>query len=329
MTDPQHTKAALVQILGNGLKTQEPLSRYTTFKIGGPADYFYTATTAEHLASAVLAAHRLDVPFFVLGGGSNILVGDKGFRGLVIKNAATNVRVKGIKSAKKDGVTRKVVYVEAESGVPVNKLVRFTVDEGLSGVHMHLGLPGTVGGAVYMNSKWMKPEGYIGDAVYQVHLISKDGEEKVVPRSYFHFAYDTSVLQKTKEVVLSVVFELVSSDRDALWKTANESIAYRRESQPQGVFSAGCTFRNLSHAEALVHATPEHIVSVGYLLDYAGMKGETAGDAAISQDHANFIINRGKAKASDVVKLIDLARERVSEKFGVTLTEEIERVGEF
>lgn len=315
--------------LGQKLKMEEPMSQHTTFKIGGPAQYFYVASTTQELIQAVLTARELDVPVFILGGGSNILVGDKGIRGLVIRNATKYIRIKGIKYNKTGNTSKRVVFVEADSGVSVNALVRFTVDEGLSGLHMHLGLPGTVGGAIYMNSKWTKPEGYIGDAVYQVRLIDRNGEEVIVPQSYFRFAYDTSKLQETKEVVLSVVFSVSSADRDQLWNVANESIGYRRASQPQGVFSAGCTFRNLSPSDAVVFSTPSHTTSAGYLLDHAGLKGVSVGDAYISTDHANFIINKGRATASDVVKLIEIAREKVHTRFGVRLTEEIERIGDF
>ncbi len=319
----------LQEALGNRVKADEPLARYTTFKIGGPADYFYEAKTSDECAAAVAIARKLNLPVFILGGGSNILIGDKGIRGMVIRNLSTHIGIKGVKSALIGEDRKKVVYVEADAGVPVNKLVRFTVDEGLSGLHMHLGLPGSVGGALYMNSKWTRPEGYIGDVVYQARLVTGEGEDIVVPQSYFHFAYDTSVLQSTKDTVISVVFALVAADKDELWKIATESITYRRETQPQGVSSAGCTFRNLSKAEALTLSTPNLTTSAGYLLDHAGLKNESVGDAYISPVHANFIINRGKATAADVVKLIDLCRERVLKRFGVRLAEEIQRVGEF
>ncbi len=322
--------ASLKEVLGDRLKTDEPLSRFTTFKIGGPADFFYEAKTADELARAVSLGRTLNLPVFILGGGSNILIGDKGIRGLVIRNLSMHIGIKGVKAVTHSGgEQRKLVFVEADAGVPINKLVRFTVDEGLSGLHMHLGLPGSVGGALYMNSKWTRPEGYVGDAVYQVRLVTKEGEDRIVPQSYFHFAYDTSALQRTKDVVISVVFALSADDRDRLWKIATESIMYRRETQPQGVLSAGCTFRNLSRAEALTLGTPNLTTSAGYLVDHAGLKGASEGDAYISPVHANFIINRGKAKAEDVVKLIELARSQVLKQFGVRLTEEIERVGEF
>ena len=194
---------------------------------------------------------------------------------------------------------------------------------------MHLGLPGSVGGALYMNSKWTHPNGYVGDCVYQARIVTKTGEEKIVPQSYFHFAYDTSSLQTTDDIVISVVFALTAYDKDRLWAIANESIAHRKNTQPQGVFTAGCTFRNLSQSEAILASTPDGTMSAGRLLDHVGLKGTVVGGAMISPQHANFIVNTGKATAKDVIELIEIARAKVKEQFGITLTEEIERIGEF
>ncbi len=319
----------LKKIFGDRLKENEPLGRYTTFKVGGPADFFYEARTADEFALAVKTARLHNIPLFILGGGTNIVIGDKGIRGLVVRNLTSQIMIKGMKGGQVGKVRTGTVYVEAESGVPINKLVRFSVEEGLAGLEMQLGLPGSVGGAVYMNSKWTHPEGYVGDAVYQVRLITPSGEEKIVPQSYFHFAYDSSVIQQTGETVISVVFALTAGDKDALWAIANESIAYRRQTQPQGVLSAGCTFKNLSKAEAMAAASPNNTTSAGYLVDHAGLKGVQIGGAQISTVHANFIINVAKATAADVVELIELARTKVKEQFGITLIEEIQRVGEF
>lgn len=306
-------------------KRNEPLARYTTFKIGGPADYFYEAKTREDLVAAIQMARREHIPLFILGGGTNILIGDKGIRGLVVKNSTQAIIIRGMKGS----MAKKIVFVEADSGVPMNKLVRFTLEEGLSGLEMQLGLPGSVGGAVYMNSKWTKPEGYVGDPVCQATIVTPSGDVTTVPREYFKFAYDYSAIQKSGDIVVSVTFQLITGNKEQLWQVANSSIAYRRETQPQGVFSAGCTFKNISKAQALAHATPSLTTSAGFLVDHAGLKGERVGDAQISPVHANFIINLGNATASQVVELIERARSTVKEKFGVELEEEIQRIGEF
>lgn len=306
-----------------------PLAPFTTFKIGGPADLFYDARTVDELACAIGEARALGVSITVLGGGSNLLIGDKGIRGLVIKNSTSNITIRGAKGTLVAGNSQRVVYVEADSGVVMNKLVRFACDEGLAGLEMHLGLPGSVGGAIYMNSKWTHPEGYVGDVVYQAEILDTLNVRRVVPRSYFQFGYDHSSIQKARDIVLRVVFALKQSEKKYLWDIANSSIAYRRETQPQGVKSPGCTFRNITKAQAFVASVPEGTTSAGFLLDHAGVKKLRVGDAEVSSVHANFIVNRGKATASDVVQLIDRAKEQVKRQFGVTLEEEIVRLGEF
>lgn len=319
----------LKTILGVRLRENEPMDRHTTLKVGGPADLFYEAKTTDELLTSIGAARNLSLPVRIVGGGSNILVGDKGIRGLVIKNATSVIAMKGMKGSLSRGMPRRRVFVAADSGVVMNQLVRFTIEEGLAGLEMQLGLPGTVGGAVFMNSKWTNPEGYVGDAVYQANILTPKGEQLIVPRSYFHFGYDQSIIQKTHDVVLRVVFALTSQPKDQLWRVANASIAYRRESQPHGVLSPGCTFRNISKAQAYAIPTPNHTTSAGFLIDHAGLKGMSVGDAEISPVHANFIINRGHATASDVVQLIERARDQVKKQFGIELVEEIVRVGEF
>lgn len=319
----------LKKILGARIKENEPLARYTTFKIGGPADLFYDAKTTEELVEAMRAARKAQVPLFILGGGTNILVGDRGIRGLVIKNSTNRIAIAGAKGKFESGENKGTVFVEADSGVIMNKLVRFTIEEGLSGLEMQLGLPGTVGGAMYMNSKWTKPDGYVGDSVYQATILTYSGEVQVVPRSYFQFGYDKSILQESADIVLRVVFALKRESKEKLWEIANSVMAYRRETQPQGVFSPGCTFRNIASSDAISIPTPNHTTSAGFLVDHAGLKGRRVGETQISPIHANFIINLGKAKASDVVKLIEIARDEVKKQYGVTLREEIVRVGEF
>ncbi len=324
-----NTFLELQKVLGERVREQIKLAPYTTFKVGGPADFFYDAKTTEELVAAIGLGRTLGIPVFVLGGGTNILIGDGGIRGLVVKNNTGAITIRGAKGSLQAGQHTGQVFVEADSGVFINKLVRFTVEEGLSGLEMQLGLPGTVGGAVYMNSKWTHPVGYVGDVVYQAEILTPTGERKHVPKSYFQFAYDTSSIQKTGDIVLRVVFALASDTKERLWKISNESMAYRRETQPQGVFSPGCTFRNISQAEALSIPTPNNTTSAGFLVDHAGCKGDVIGDAQISPIHANFIVNRGKATAFDVIQLIERARQRVKQQFGVTLEEEIVRVGEF
>lgn len=287
------------------------LAPYTTFKIGGAADYFFEARTKEELIQAIEVAVSRNLPYFILGGGSNILVGDKGFRGVVIKNATSKISLKGIKG---------LVYMEAESGVNFNQFVRFTIEEGLGGLEMHLGLPGTVGGAVAMNSKWLNPPAYIRDRVHQIEVYSPDVGRRVV---------SSSKIQPAKEIILSAVFSLKQEDKTLLWERANQSISYRRESQPQGIFSAGCTFRNLTAAQALSTIVPNQSRSTGFLIETLGLKGKLCHQAQISPVHANFILNLGRATAQDVLTLINTIKLAAKEKYNLELEEEIVKVGEF
>ena len=325
----KNTEDKLIAAFGNRIRRGELLARFTTFKIGGPADLFYEASTADEMVSVVRQARDMSLPVTVIGGGSNILIADRGIRGLVVKNSTGRIALAGIRGTVREGSAKRHVYVEADSGVIMNKLVRFTIEAGLSGLEMQLGLPGTVGGAIYMNSKWTHPEGYVGDPVYQATILTGSNDVRVVPRSYFQFGYDSSVIQKTGDIVLTVVFKLRSADKGMLWETANGSIAYRRESQPQGVQSSGCIFRNIDKSRAIALSTPNLTTSAGFLLDHAGMKGARVGDAHVSDVHANFMINTGRARASDMVELIERARTAVKQKFGVVLQEEIVRMGEF
>ena len=182
---------------------------------------------------------------------------------------------------------------------------------GYEGLEYHVGLPGTVGGALYMNSKWTMPLNYVGDALLSAQLLDKNGEEKKVTRSYFDFAYDTSVLQKSNEIVLEAVFKLKNSDPVATKKHAEFAMSYRRQTQPFGIFTSGCFFRNIDGGSA------------GKLIDQAGLKNLRVGKFHVSDKHANFIINDGGGKPADLKKLLKLVKNKVKEKFGVRLEEEV------
>ncbi len=308
----------LQETFGEKIREHVILAPYTTFNIGGPADYFFEARTCDDLAQAVILARELHLPFFILGGGSNILIGDKGFRGMVIRNSTRNITMKGAKGVISRGIKTGSVYVEADSGVPFNLLVRFTIDEGLQGLEMHLGLPGSVGGAVFMNSKWMSPPSYVGDVVCQARILTPINEIHTVAKNSFR-----------GNILLSVVFELHHEDKNILWDRANKSIVYRKNTQPQGAKTAGCIFKNITAADAITSQTPNHVTSSGYLIEHAGCKDIAVGGAKVSSIHANFIVNTGNATAWDVLQLITIMSERVQKQFGVTMKEEVIRIGEF
>ncbi len=303
------------------------MSAHTTFKLGGPAEYYFAAETIEDLVNAVTAANAVGISLFIFGGGSNIIVADKGIKGLVVKN---NCRRFGIISMigkiknQKIDVNKALVY--AEGGVIMNQLVRYTIEQGFSGLEYQLGLPGTVGAGVFLNSNFPKKSAFVGDAVYKVKLITREGQIREEERGYFRFAYDKSILQETGEIVLSVIFRLTPEDKKVLWEKGMEALQYRNETQPKGA-SAGCTFRNIGILAAMQIPTPGRTTSAGYLIDKAGLKGKRIGEAMISDKHANFILNMGNARSSDVVALVDLMKTEVRKKFGVDLTMEVYKVG--
>lgn len=309
------------------MRVDEPMSAHTTFKIGGPAQYYLDVATIDDLVKAVAAAKKLNLSVFIFGGGSNVIVADSGIRGLVIKNNCRRFEMASMTGKIKNrqvNVDRALVY--AESGVIMNQLVRFTIDQGLSGLEYQLGLPGTVGGAVYMNSNFPKKDAYVGDSLYRAKLLAKDGTIHEVDNSYFHFAYDKSILQETGEILLSAVFRLDKEDKKLLWERGTEALKYRDSTQPKGA-SAGCTFRNISIVDAVAIPTPQRITSAGYLIDKAGLKGKRIGDAMISTMHANFILNMGQARAQDVLTLVELIKSEVNKKFRAPLHLEVKTVG--
>lgn len=310
------------------------LAKHTYFKLGGSADLFVIATSTEELVKLVQAAHKLAIPYLVLGGGSNILVTDAGYRGLVIKNRSSQIKLKGFTGQVKkredmsgsSGVDLKEVIVQADSGVPANRLIRYTLDEGLAGLEDFLGLPGTVGGAIYNNSHHL--EKLIGDLVVEVTAINREGEVITLKRGELKFAYDYSVFHESKDTILTASFQLKQGNKDELWARANAAVKRRAATQPLGKPSSGCIFQNISVADAMRLGTPNHTKSVGYLIDKAGLKGMRVGGASVSEVHANFIVNDGTASSSDVLELVEQIKAKIKAKYGVDLKLEIMLVGQ-
>ncbi len=306
------------------------LAQFSSFKIGGPADLLFKIQNTDELIKAVNCAKRLNIDYFIIGGGTNLLISDSGFRGLVIKNDSNRIKIVGLKGGnnKTDkSLKMKSIYLEADSGVGTNRLVRFSLDQGFSGLEAFLGQPGTVGGAIYINAHNMKMQKFIGDCVFSVKLLDSDGNIKDADNNYMKFGYDMSILQKTKETVISCIFKLNFGVKEALWKIGQLASDYRRDSQPVGYYSSGCTFRNISQSDAVRLATPNYTRSAGYLLDAVGLRGKKIGNVMFSEKHANFIVHRGEVKALDVIKLINLAKDLVKKKFKIDLHEEIVLLG--
>jgi len=290
-----------------------PLAALTTFRIGGPADWYVVVRSESELLGVLEAAGDTDVPVTVLGGGSNVLVADAGVRGAVVRLA-----LRAITSVAPD-------RVRADAGVTMNGLVRWTVGRGLAGLEAWAGTPGTVGGAIYGNAHWGGRN--IGDLVVATMLVSPRGERVAVAASEMGFAYDTSRLQTTRELLLWAEFRVSAGEPDELRRTARHSLAYRKRTQPLAEASAGCVFQNPDPSRDPVPAGLPP--SAGALVDRAGLKGYRIGGAVISSIHANFIVNDGTATADDVRRVIETARTAVRDTFGVELRDEVVFLGAF
>ena len=304
---------ALTAAFGDRARRDAPLAPLTTFKVGGSADWLIDITTEAELRTALEIAAGAGVPVTILGGGSNVLVSDAGVRGLVLR-----VRPMEVSQTAPD-------RVRADAGLTMNGLVRWTIGRGLAGLEAWAGTPGTVGGAIYGNAHYGGRN--IGDLVASVRLITPAGEPRTVPSSEMEFAYDTSRLQRTREVLLWAEFIVGPGEPAALRLVSRESLAHRKNTQPLQTPSAGCIFQNPDRAR---DGVPEDIpASAGALVDRAGLKGSRSGAAKVSDTHANFIVNEGGASAADIRALIERCKREVREQFGVALREEIVYLGEF
>lgn len=315
------------------VRNAELLSKHTYFKIGGPAKLFFEAKSTDDLKLAVETAVENNYPFVVLGSGANVLVSDKGFDGLVIRNLATGIKLVGIKGIyTKQGQGIKNALVWAASGTLMNQLARFTLDQGLEGLEFLLSVPGTVGGGTKINAHFEVEKGeFLGSRLTSATLIDpKTAKVKTVDGKYFNFSYDASKIQETAEIVLEAIFRLdVSQNKEKLWQKAMDNVRRRNEEQPVGIACSGCVFRNIRDEDAKRLATPNLTTSAGYIIESLNLKGTKVGDAEISDHHANFIINRGNAAAEDVLKLINLVKEKAKNTYGLDLVEEIFFIGNF
>ncbi len=306
----------LLQRLTNQLpnlkvERHKDISNFLTLRTKTYAEAYIEAQSREDLIQIVKFTHEHTVPFLLLGGGSNIAVTKDVISGIVVKNFYMRTEIVEDKPEYSD-----LLY---SSGYPISRVVLETVRQGLSGFEYQLGLPGTVGGALYMNSKWTKPVSYCGDSLLFANTISLKGVEYKRDRNYFQFGYDYSIIQKTKEVVLEAVFRLKKKDKDLLKRHSDEALAYRKKTQPFGVATSGCFFQNITPQDS--RDDPE--ASAGYYIDQAGLKNTKIGNFIVSDKHANFIINQGEGKPEDLLKLIKIIKETVSVKFGVQLKEEV------
>lgn len=288
------------------MKFNEPLAKYCTFQIGGPADYFYQLKNMEILPFIVQFCHTNKIPLFIFGSGSNILFDDKGFRGLVVKIEANKISF----DLKKKRVT-------ADAGVLISKLINESINKGFSGLEKWIGLPGTVGGAVRGNAgcNGLEAKDFL---VYATLMDQTTGDVHEANTKYFHFEYRHSKVKETQEIVLNATFQLKTrkvSEEDQK-EMMNKLRQTRAQKQPFGL-TTGSFFKN-----------PSPDKPAGMLIEEAGLKGKMVGKAQISDKHANFFLNKGGATAKDIIDLMKLAKKTVKSKFGITLEEEVQIVPE-
>lgn len=311
---PSEALAAIASRLAPArLRRNSPLAPYTTFRIGGPADLLYDADTGDDLANAIDAAVACGVDWFVLGLGANVLIGDGGYRGLVIRNRARHV------TWHPDG------RCVAESGTIMADLIREAVAAGWSGLEHYIGIPSTVGGAIWQNLHFLSPAPerertmFIAEVFDACRIRQESGDRKTVDADYVGFGYDDTVFHHTRDVVLDVTFRLVPGETDEMHRILQENLSWRGARHPwlEHHPSAGSIFKKLEG------------IGAGRLVDQCGLKGFRIGDAQISHMHANIMVNLGHATAAEVRALVAHAQAAVFERFGHRLEPEIGFIGEF
>lgn len=295
----------LQDIVGSdNIVSDEPMRKHTTFRIGGNADIFVRPESKEQIAEILRLCRKQDVPYFILGNGSNLLVGDRGFRGVVI-NIMDNMN-----DIKVDGG-----IIKAQAGAMLIKVSRTARDNSLTGLEFASGIPGTIGGAIYMNAGAYGGE--MKDVVTQVTAMDAEGEIYTFGTDELEFSYRHSVIQQRDLIVLDVIMKLAAGDQKIIDDRMSELAVARRTKQPLEYPSAGSTFKR-----------PEGYFAGKLIMD-AGLRGYRVGDAQVSEKHCGFVVNRGNATADDVIKLIDDVKAKVSEEYDVVLEPEVRMIGEF
>jgi UDP-N-acetylmuramate dehydrogenase len=310
------SKQKLISFFGSNVKFDEPMSKYTSFQVGGPAKIFAAPDSINDLQHLIKLAIEKKWPYMIIGAGTNLLVKDKGIQAVVIhlKNCLTKITI--TKTVNND------VFVTAMAGAYLSSLCNFAINNGLERMNFALGIPGTVGGAILMNAG--TTHGSIADVLTTLTVLDKDGNKKDLNRENIHLDYrsltwDNHIIDacNNSPVILDGCFKLHCGDRNTLKKQAEAILLARKKQQPTHLPSAGCFFKN-----------PQSGKTAGELIEMAGLKGTVKGSAQISSKHANFIVNQGNASASDILELVLLVQERVSKMFNQVLIPEVIIVGE-
>ena len=304
------------------------LSYYTSFRIGGPAKYFFVAKNSSQLKKAIKFAQKNNLKFFILGGGSNLLVSDKGFDGLVIKIQSSKFKVQNFSS------NFKIIYTDA--GVKLNDLVRFSAHNGLTGLEWATGIPGTVGGAIYGNAGAFSHS--ISELVEEVKVLDlKSKRELIYKNKDCQFGYRESIFKKNRNlVIISANLKFKKAKKDYIKRLMQKYLNQKKKTQPLEFYSAGCIFKNffidndfkkIKGIKEIEKFKKYGFIPSAYLIEKCGLKGKRIGEAMVSKKHSNFIVNLKNAKAKDVIALINLIKKEVMKKFNIKLEEEIEYLG--
>jgi len=304
------------------------LKDHTTFKIGGPAEYFLIVKEKEKLIKAIKIAKKLKLPIFIFSGGSNLLVSDKGLKGLVIKiqDLDTKFKIKRNKSG---------TMITANAGVELKSLTEFSIEKSLQGLEWSGGLPGTLGGAVRGNAGAFGGE--MKDTVFEVEALDKNLNVRKLSNKQCQFSYRSSIFKKKNWIVLSAAIKLKKGNKKNIQSVALSHIKYRQDRHPWEYPNTGSIFKNCAFSEfspklkksllGVIKKDPFEIVPTAYLISELGLKGKKVGNAQISKKHPNFIVNLGGASAGDVLKLINLVKQKVKKAYNIELETEVQFVG--
>lgn len=286
------------------VKTEEPMKNHTTFRVGGPAEFFVMPRTAEEVKKVIDLCRRESFPYYIIGNGSNLLVSDQGYRGVVLQ------------------IYKEMSYIEVEENVVVaqagallSAIANKALENGLTGFEFAAGIPGTLGGACVMNAGAYGGE--MKDVLEEVTVLTEEGEVLIIPKENLELGYRTSIIARKGYIVLEARIQLREGEKEAIKSLMEELKDKRVSKQPLEYPSAGSTFKR-----------PEGYFA-GKLIQDAGLRGFSVGGAQVSEKHCGFVINRENATAADVAELMRQVSARVEEEFGVKLEPEVKRLGEF
>lgn len=288
----------------NYIRIDEPMKLHTTFRAGGPADCFVVPRTKEELRNIIILCRKENVPYYVIGNGSNLLVSDRGYRGVIIQlyKNMSQIEVNGN-------------HILAQAGAGLSQIANKALEAGLAGFEFAAGIPGTLGGACVMNAGAYGGE--MKDVLDSVTVLTEEGEFKKLSAGKLDMGYRTSVIAREEYIVLEAVISLKAGDREMIKKRLEELREKRVSKQPLEYPSAGSTFKR-----------PEGYFA-GKLIEEAGLRGFAVGGAQVSEKHCGFVINKNHASASEIYELMNQVASRVEERFGIRLEPEVKRLGEF